>query len=50
LTQSTVSGSPAQVRGKLDELADGGVTELVYQPCGPDTRRELEKLLEVANR
>jgi 5,10-methylenetetrahydromethanopterin reductase len=50
LTQSTVSGTAQQVRGKLDELADGGVTELVYQPCGPDTRRELETFLEVARR
>jgi 5,10-methylenetetrahydromethanopterin reductase len=49
LTERTASGSTAQVRGKLQELADGGVTELVYQPCGPDPRRELEKLLEAAN-
>lgn len=48
LTERTVSGSPTQVRAKLDELAAGGVTELVYQPCGPDTRRELERFLEVA--
>lgn len=48
LTERTVSGSPTQVRAKLDELAAGGVTELVYQPCGPDTRRELERFLEAA--
>ena len=50
LDPTTLSGTPEQVRGKLDELADGGVTEIVYQPCGPDVRRELERFLDVASR
>jgi 5,10-methylenetetrahydromethanopterin reductase len=49
LETSTVSGTAEKVRRKLGELADGGVTEIVYQPCGRDTRRELERFLEVAS-
>jgi hypothetical protein len=37
-----------QVAARLSELADGGVTELVYQPCGPDIRRELETFMAAA--
>jgi 5,10-methylenetetrahydromethanopterin reductase len=48
LEQATVSGTAAQVRDRLSELAAGGVTELVFQPCGPDIRRELETFMETA--
>ena len=48
LEQATVSGTADQVTAKLGELAAGGVTELVFQPCGPDIRRELEKFMETA--
>ena len=34
--------------GTLAGLADQGITELVYQPCGPDIRRELEAFIETA--
>ncbi|NYJ06643.1 LLM class flavin-dependent oxidoreductase [Petropleomorpha daqingensis] len=47
---TTLSGTAEQVRGKLDDLAERGVTEIVYQPCGPDVRRELERFLDVASR
>jgi 5,10-methylenetetrahydromethanopterin reductase len=50
LQSSTLSGTAEQVRGKLDELADRGVTEIVFQPCGPDVRRELERFVEAASR
>src|SRR3954468_4591967 len=50
LEATTLSGTPGQVRGKLDELAEGGVTEIVFQPCGPDVRRELTRFLDVASR
>jgi 5,10-methylenetetrahydromethanopterin reductase len=36
------------VRERLAGLADEGVTELVFQPCGPDIRRELEVFMETA--
>ena len=39
--QATVTGSPAVVRDRIDQLAAQGVTEVVYQPTGSDTRREL---------
>ena len=38
-----------QVGSKLQGLANSGVTEIVYQPCGPDVRRELERFLEAAS-
>lgn len=44
----TVSGTRDQIRRRLDEFAEKGVTEIVFQPCGPDTRSELERFLEAA--
>jgi len=48
LESSTLTGTTKQVRSKLSELADRGVTEIVFQPCGPEVRRELERFLEAA--
>jgi 5,10-methylenetetrahydromethanopterin reductase len=48
LEQATVSGTADQVAVRLSELAAGGVTELVFQPCGPDIRRELETFMATA--
>jgi len=48
LRDVTLSGTRAQVREKLDELSERGVSEIVIQPCGPDIRRELERFLEAA--
>ena len=45
----TISGTPARVRERLDELAAGGVTEIVFQPCGPDIAGELERFLAAAS-
>lgn len=50
LESSTLSGTTEQVSRKLGDLAERGVTEIVFQPCGPDTRRELERFLEAAPR
>ena len=44
----TMSGTAEQVRERLAGLADHGVTELVFQPCGPDIRRELEAFMATA--
>ena len=38
---AAVAFTPAQVRERLDRFADQGVTEVVYQPAGPDIEREL---------
>ena len=39
----TLTGTAAEVRGKVDELAAVGVTEIAFQPAGPDVPRELER-------
>lgn len=49
LPDVTISGTRDQVRARVDELAAGGVTEIVYQPCGPDPRSELERFFEAAH-
>lgn len=45
---ATLSGTADEVRRKIDDLAAKGVTEIVFQPCGPDTARELERFLDAA--
>jgi len=42
---ATMTGPPDVVRAKLEELAAGGVTEVAYQPHGPDIPRELEAFM-----
>ena len=48
LDEVTVSGTADQVRERLAGLAEHGVTEVVFQPCGPDVRRELEVFMDTA--
>ncbi|ASR34467.1 methylene-tetrahydromethanopterin reductase [Prauserella marina] len=48
LRDVTLSGTTGEVRRGLDDLAARGVTEVVFQPCGPDVRTELERFLDVA--
>lgn len=48
LRDVTLSGTRAEVRDKVQELASNGVSEVVFQPCGPDTERELERFLDAA--
>jgi 5,10-methylenetetrahydromethanopterin reductase len=48
LEQATMSGTADQLRERLAGLPDNGVTELVFQPCGPDIRRELEAFMATA--
>jgi 5,10-methylenetetrahydromethanopterin reductase len=45
---AAVAFTPAQVRERLDRFADQGVTEVVYQPAGPDIDRELATFAEAA--
>ena len=42
------SGTADRIRARVAELAELGVTEVVYQPAGPDIRRELETFIEAA--
>ena len=44
LDRATLSGTAADVRRKVERLAEQGVTEIVYQPVG-DVRHELEQFL-----
>lgn len=44
----TITGSPSRVKARIGQLAEQGVTEVVYQPAGPDIPRELERFLEAA--
>jgi 5,10-methylenetetrahydromethanopterin reductase len=44
----TISGTAKEVRRRIEELAEQGVTEFVYQPAGPDITRELERMLTAA--
>jgi 5,10-methylenetetrahydromethanopterin reductase len=46
LDEVTLSGTADQVRERVAALADVGVTEVVFQPCGPDVRRELSTFIE----
>jgi 5,10-methylenetetrahydromethanopterin reductase len=48
LEDATISGTADKVRERLAGLADQGVTEFVFQPCGPDVRRELETFVATA--
>ena len=45
----TVSGTRGEVGQRLATLAEQGATEVVYQPAGPDIRRELERFMEAAS-
>ena len=42
------SGTADGIRARVGDLAERGVTEVVYQPAGPDIRRELEAFIEAA--
>jgi 5,10-methylenetetrahydromethanopterin reductase len=48
LRDVTISGTSDQVARNLDDLAARGVTEIVFQPCGPDIKAELERFLDAA--
>jgi 5,10-methylenetetrahydromethanopterin reductase len=44
LAAGTFTGSPQELRDRLDALAAAGVTEFVYAPMGSDVMRELEAM------
>lgn len=48
LRDVTLSGTREQLRRKLDEYDVRGVTEIVFQPCGPNIQNELERFLEAS--
>ena len=44
LTSLTFTGTADELRARVEGLAAGGVTELAYQPAGPDIPGELERM------
>jgi 5,10-methylenetetrahydromethanopterin reductase len=44
----TFTGEAAALRERMDELARRGVTEIAYQPAGPDIARELTVFARMA--
>jgi 5,10-methylenetetrahydromethanopterin reductase len=45
LTQLTFTGTSSQLRDRVAQYEAGGVTELVYQPAGPDVAGELSRMM-----
>lgn len=48
IRQLTFTGPEDELRQRLDGLAQAGVTEVVYQPSGPDVERELRAFARMA--
>jgi 5,10-methylenetetrahydromethanopterin reductase len=48
VAKRTFTGSAAELAGRLDALAAKGVTEVAYQPVGPDIARELTAFAKMA--
>ncbi len=46
LPMMTLSGRSADLRGRVEELAAEGVTEVAYQPAGPDIPGELARFID----
>lgn len=46
LRDVTLSGTREQIRRRLDDYRSRGITEIVFQPCGPHVQRELERFLD----
>jgi 5,10-methylenetetrahydromethanopterin reductase len=42
ITQTTLTGTADAIGRRVTELADQGITEIIYQPTGPDIAGELE--------
>jgi len=42
ITRTTLTGTADEVGRRVNEIADQGITEIIYQPTGPDITSELE--------
>ncbi|MGD9703284.1 MAG: LLM class flavin-dependent oxidoreductase [Acidimicrobiia bacterium] len=47
---TTLSGTASAVRERVEQLGEAGVTEIAYQPSGPDLRREMRAFINAAHR
>jgi 5,10-methylenetetrahydromethanopterin reductase len=45
IPQTTLTGTTAEIAGRLAEIARQGITEVIYQPTGPDIAGELEAFI-----
>jgi 5,10-methylenetetrahydromethanopterin reductase len=48
MTSFTWTGEAAAMKARLDATADGGTTEILYAPMGPDVPRELRTFMEMS--
>ncbi|HEX4395491.1 MAG TPA: LLM class flavin-dependent oxidoreductase [Mycobacterium sp.] len=48
IPQTTLTGTADEVAGRLAEIAGQGITEVIYQPTGPDIAGELESFIAVS--
>jgi 5,10-methylenetetrahydromethanopterin reductase len=48
LTSFSLTGTAPEVRARLDQFEEAGVTEVAYQPAGPDIGRELAAFASAA--
>lgn len=46
--ETTFTGTAVELRRRLQELAEAGATEVMYQPAGPDIDRELTAFAQMA--
>jgi 5,10-methylenetetrahydromethanopterin reductase len=46
---TTVTGTPIRIRDQLSAYAQDAITEVVYQPPGPDIPWELERFIAIAH-
>jgi 5,10-methylenetetrahydromethanopterin reductase len=47
-TSLTFTGTAEELRRRVSDFADQCVSEIAYQPAGPDIRRELEAFARMA--
>ncbi|MDQ1402147.1 MAG: 5,10-methylenetetrahydromethanopterin reductase [Actinomycetota bacterium] len=45
----TWTGPPDDIRGRVKMAGDGGATEILFAPMGPDPERELRRFIETAS-
>lgn len=46
---TTLTGAAAEIDKRLQAYAADGITEVIYQPTGPDIAGELERFIDAAN-
>jgi 5,10-methylenetetrahydromethanopterin reductase len=50
IPEVSLSGTPEKIREKVATLEALGVTEIAYQPAGPDIEGELQRMAEALSR